>query len=332
MTEWVFFVLPLLVLPIVLLFRFVGCGLNTKGEIEPEIPLPKKPIPPEVSPFEPIPTQAPSYRATIIAEPDLIAYWRLVDDPSDIPVDGSAPEAKDENKFQNGKYIKVPPGLPPETGSEPANGDFDSNQTSLIANQPVSTKCRSFKGGYVRVESKPDLYKDEFTIEAWINPQWTEKTGYEHTLIAAYGRYRKIPGAPVSWHGFRIFADQADRWRIYLAKEDGSGIVPMTAPPIVVHNAPTHLAVTVKTDADGKKQVTMFVNVKPAAGTAERYSRPDGAPLFIGVNNTEPNPSNTPKPRHPVLSPIQEVALYKKALSPEVIKKHYDIGIGKGDV
>jgi Concanavalin A-like lectin/glucanases superfamily len=348
MTDWVVVLVPLLVLPIILLFRFVGCGLNTKGDVE--IPLPERPIPPEAAPVKPVPTQAPSYSDTIVAEPGVIAYWRLVDDPSNIPADGSPPEAKDEKNFQSGKYIKVPGGLPlvepgAEAGSEPADGNFDLYQTSLIAKEPAATtpatNCRSFKGGYVLVDFKAGLYTDEFTIEAWIKPQWIQKaTGYEHTLIGAGGYYVRTPvDQSPSWHGFRIFAlvsadgadnkDQ-DRWRVYLAQDDGSGepvkMIPVA--PIVAHNTQTHLAVTLKTTGE----VIIFVDGKNMAnGTVNAYSRPDGAPLFIGVKNIESDPANPSVPRNPVMSPIQEVVLYSKALPPEVIKKHYDIGIGKGD-
>jgi hypothetical protein len=98
--------------------------------------------------------------------------------------------------------------------------------------------------------------------------------------------------------------------------------------PIVAHNAGTHLAVTVEhVVATGKKKVILYIDGKKMAeGTANAYSPPDGAPLFIGVSNTEINPSFIR--RHPVLSPIQEVVLYTKALSPEVIKKHHDRGKG----
>ena len=340
MTDWVFVLVPVLVLPIILLFRFVGCGLNTKGELEPEIPLPKKPIPPEVSPFEPVPTQGPSYRDTIVAEPGVIAYWRLVDDPSDIPADGSPPEAKDEKNFQSGKYITVPGGLSAvepgaEAGSELADGDFDPHQTSLIANEPASTKCRSFKGGYVLVEFKPGLYPDEFTLEAWIKPLWTQTKDYDHVLVGAGGYYLRPVDQSPSWHGYWIFADGEDRWRVYLAQSDGSGVVEMQpAAPTVAHNATTHLAVTVETDtATSKKKVTLFVNGKmfgQSPADVYDYSAPDGVPLFIGVKNIESDPANPPVPRNPVLSSLQEVVLYDKVLSAADIKKHNDIGTGKG--
>jgi Concanavalin A-like lectin/glucanases superfamily len=309
MTDWVFIVLPLLVLPIVLLFRFVGC----------EEPKPEDEIIAGQGFFP--------YKDTILAEPDdVVAYWRLVDEPT-------ATVAKDAKNFQQGKYVIVAglDGELPQTlaGSEPADGDFAPDQTSLIATEPASTKCRKFNGGYVFVEFKPGLYTDEFTIEAWIKPQWTEHENYEHTLVDAHGRYQKLSETSASWHGFRIFANRENRWQVYLAPV---GVVEMKAAPQITPGAATmHFAVTVKSDPAiaAKKHVIIFVDGKIfGLGTTSIYSPPDGAPLFIGVSNTESNPSNSPKPRHPVLSPIQEVVLYRKALSPEVIKKHHDAGKG----
>jgi Concanavalin A-like lectin/glucanases superfamily len=340
MTDWVLVLVPLLVLPIVLLFRFVGC----------EEPKPEDEIIAG-------PGQLPSsYKDTIKAEPSLLAYWRLVDAPNGTKA--KVEKSALEEGALDGEYVNVPaPGLPHEApdslapgaaGSEAASGNFGFNQTSLIANEPPSTKCRSFNGGYVVVAGfaeKTPLgfgevpYLQDFTIEAWISPQWTQpEKNYEHTLIHAGGNYQKPLEQSRKFHGFRIFADRKDekeKWRVYLANEDGSGIVEMKAPPIVAYNAPTHLAVTVETvtvETDTitthTKKVTMFVNGKPAEGTATRYSPPDGVPLFIGVDNTESDPSKPHQPRHPILSPIQEVVLYNKALSSEVIKKHHDIGKG----
>ena len=97
--------------------------------------------------------------------------------------------------------------------------------------------------------------------------------------------------------------------------------------PIVAHHKKTHLAVTIKSESQGKKHVTMFVDGKKfSEGTADSYSRPDGAPLFIGVTNMESDQSLLPKPRHAVMSPIQEVVLYKTVLSETKIKAHFDRG------
>ena len=308
MSDWGFVLVPLLVLPIVLLFRFVGCE---EPKAEDEIIAGQGFFP---------------YKDTILAEPDVIGYWRLVDEPT-------ATVAKDEKNFQNGEYKTVPaPGLPPEEpnstfpGSEAASGGF-SPHDSLFPFESI--KCRIFNGGYVLVPFKPGLYTDEFTIEAWIKPQWTQHEKYEHTLVDAHGHYQKLSETSPSWHGFRIFANRENRWQVYLAPV---GVVEMKAAPQIKPGAATmHLAVTVKSDPAiaAKKHVIIFIDGKIfGLGTTNIYSPPDEAPLFIGVSNTESNPSNPPKPRHPVLSPIQEVVLYRKALSPEVIKKHHDAGKG----
>src|SRR5260370_8652078 len=95
MTEWAFLLPPLLVLPIVLLFRFVGCG--TQLDIRPDDTL----------------TTPPRYRDYILGEPnnpglvkndkvvpnraDIIAYWRLVDaSPNTVPID--------QKNFQNASH------------------------------------------------------------------------------------------------------------------------------------------------------------------------------------------------------------------------------------
>ena len=314
MTDWGFVLVPLLVLPIVLLFRFVGC----------EEPKPEDEI---------IATKGPSYKDTILAEASVIAYWRLVDGQAET-------KAKDEKALSpslDGDY-KVVPGLPPEIpnntspGSEAANGAFTTGVDSLIASD-FSAKCRAFNGGYVIVAGFAKTtplsgaaevpYPENFTVEAWIHPQWTQQSGYEHTLLGAGGFYRAPFDQSPDFHGFRIFADRDDRWQIYLAP---GGVVKMEAAPIVAHDK-THLAVTVGTTAPSKKQVTLFLNGKQfGQGTADVYSPPHTAPLFIGVSNRESDPSKPPQPRYPVLSPIQEVVLYKTVLPSEVIKKHHDAG------
>src|ERR1700730_6402710 len=96
MTEWAFIMTRILVLPIVLLFRFVGCG--TMLTIQPD---------PNTGP--------PRYRDYILAEPnnpgvvknagvvpnkaDVIAYWRLVDASTNTV-------ASDEKYFQDGTYTQ----------------------------------------------------------------------------------------------------------------------------------------------------------------------------------------------------------------------------------
>jgi hypothetical protein len=130
MTDWFLVLVPLFVLPIVLLFRFVGCGLDTKGEVEEII---------AGQGFFP-------YKDMILDEPSVLAYWRLVDDPNET-------KAEDAKDSLDGEYKIVLPLLDEEPntfpGSEAAAGGFFPNQKSLIDFDPAM--CRLFNGGYVLV-------------------------------------------------------------------------------------------------------------------------------------------------------------------------------------
>src|SRR5512135_3577136 len=140
MTEWAVVLTPLLVLSIVLLFRFVGCGLDVVGQAPPK---------------------PPDYRKYILGDPnnpgevlhpkvkpngaDVTAYWRLVDD-------ASATAAKDEKGFQDGNYRT-------STDPDTVPGDFVTGQSSLILSDP-GVMGRLFNGGYVLVPAKSNLFTD----------------------------------------------------------------------------------------------------------------------------------------------------------------------------
>src|SRR4051812_21123257 len=100
MTDWVIVLVPLLVLPIVLLFRFVGCGFDGVATGERDIPLPPRTPehPPSTTPTPtptPIYVTPPRYRDYIMGEPNnpgtvknqsivpsaanVMGYWRLIE-------------------------------------------------------------------------------------------------------------------------------------------------------------------------------------------------------------------------------------------------------------
>lgn len=351
MSEWAFVVTPLLVLPIVLLFRFVGCGLNVVGQLEPEIPLPPRKPPPDPAPVgppqtPPAITTPPRYRDYIMGAPnnpgavkhptvvpnpqDVVAYWRLVDPSSQL-------KAKDEKGFQDGAY-KTGTALAAQNpsaavaGSEAAPGSLLTGQTGLILSDPPSL-CRFFNGGYMLVEFKASLYTDEFTIEAWVKVKDQVKLDYEHTLFQAGGRYA-LGSSPVGYRGFRIFETRDGRWQVQLAPGDAAPgaapptVFPGTQAPLIPRpgptQAPTHLAVTVANAASGGKDVTLYVDGKPIGPVnVDAYARPDTSPLYIGLGDTDP--SGAIALRYPMLSHIQEVVLHRKALSLEEIQNHVDI-------
>jgi hypothetical protein len=318
MTDWSFIVVPLLVLPIVLLFRFIGCGYSGVATGS--------------SPDKP--AIRPGYRDSIKAESSVRAYWRLVD------VEVPANEAKDETGFQKGFY-EVNPGLPREKksgsnpGSDAALGGFLFNQEGLIVSDPTA-KCHSFEGGHVRVPFKDGLYTEEFTIEAWINigPEW-KNLDFQHVLFSAGGHYVAPSAASAAFHGFEVsanfFSDSSNpkggenRWKVGFFTDGVVSVDPTTPLPIVPTGS-THVALILKNDVNaptGPKIWAFYVGGKITVhGTVSFYSPPKGAPLFIGVGKRTADTAGIPEPRFPILSRIQEVVLHTKPLSKEEIENH----------
>ena len=347
MTEWVWVLTPLLVLPIVLLFRFVGCaqiaGLEEPQQAEPApaptpAPTPAPdPTPAPTTPTPPTDTKPPNYRKYILGEQpnpglvntfpavvpngaDVIAYWRLVDAPTN-------PKADDEKNFQDGDYkaghvlplVAPTPTSPGSEGRNPAT--FVTGQGSLIDSDP-GVQGRFFNGGYVLVGYKPGLYSEQFTIEAWVRVE-VLAPNFEHTLFDAGGSYASPAGTPSVPRGFRIFADATGHWQVRMGSPP---VHLLAAPPLVPLGARTHLAVTVAGAPGGPATVSVYVDGKPVgSATVAKYDPPYDAPLFIGVENTATNPTNTPTLRTPVLGRVQEVVLHRKALSLEEIANHVDI-------
>jgi hypothetical protein len=310
MIEWAFILTPLLVLPVLVLFRFVGCAaIANLGEGAPD------------------PPKVPQYRDYIMGKSnnpgsvkhnnvqpklaDVIAYWRLVD----LPISDTV--AIDEKGFQNGKYrISADPRTTP--------GNFVTGQTSLIDSDP-KVMGRFFNGGYVLVPGINDPYTDDFTIEAWVLPSFT--SGAEHTLFAAGGHYVKRFESTAGDHGFRILATTERRWQVNLAP---IGDIFPTAPPLIPPGETrTHLAVTVQSLGGGSTRVAIFIDGKLAKqATVGFYSRPDrDAPLLIGVGSQQADPrdlATLPEPNldTPIRSRLQEVVLHRKVLSQEEIENH----------
>ena len=312
MIEWTYVLTPLLVLPIVLLFRFVGCTSFSSAPVE----------------------TSPKYKEYILGLPnnpgtvknpavvpngkDVIGYWRLVDAVGNT-------SAQDEANGRHGLYVvgdtcqqRTPTATEP--GSEfRAPAKFIEGQDSLIFTDPA-VKCRYFDGGFVRIPHKPAFYTEQFTLEAWVFVDRLA-TGYEHVLFDAGGNY----GTPAAERGFQVVADRDAHWQVRMAP--GPAFV-FATPPLIPLNAPTHLALTVENDGPpgAKKKVTLYVDGKVAANaTINAYNLPDTAPLFIGVENHAPAPTAGLDLRSPLLCRVQEVVLHNKALSKEEIENHVDI-------
>lgn len=348
MFDPIYLLVPFAVLPVVLLFRFIGCGeLLTVSEEDPAPPPPPAAKPPKKkgSPFAEIGDRAgvfidppPNYRKYILGEQPnpgkvknsgvmvdgnaVIGYWRLVD-----PL--GAKTAADEKKTRPGNYVSGtslnddPPGGT-LGGSEAANGAIFEGQTGLIVSDPTSL-CRLYNGGYIQIPYVKGLYTPEFTIEAWIDVQ-TLKADYEHALFSTGGHYA-VTGQGALDRGFRLFADRGGHWQVRLGNDD---VAMFATPPLVPIGGRTHVALVVKNhDATGvKKDLTLYVEGKLAATSAMAgvdYGVPDDAPLFIGIENTAVAPNQAVKLRAPFIGQIQEVVLHNKPLAQPEIENHVDI-------
>lgn len=305
MIEWAFVLTPLLVLPIVLLFRFVGCGIDAVGEgpVTQQVKGPPdyaKYILGENPVGDPVLWPQPQFQPK---KANVIAYWRLVEPGLDTGV------AADQVGFQNGEFRK-------STSVETKPGDFGPGQ-ALIDSAP-NDKCRFFNGGFVFVEYRSDLYTDEFTIEAWVNGAFA--SGSIYTLFHAGGRYLRPFDNAGAYHGFAVFVE-GGRWQVGLSGATANVFDEGPLAPSGRH----HVAVSMRDSPfPGKgKRFSFFINGKPA-GQEDRlgYSRPDGAPLLIGVGRGTANPTDMTQLDDSVRSHVQEVVLHRKALSQPEIENH----------
>ncbi len=355
MIDWAYVAVPFLVLPIVLLFRFVGCGNFTGSDAAPGPATgANSTAPPDYDKYlmNVTPNPGPLKDASQVSKDDIIGYWRLVDDPS-------SPVAVDAKGFQNGTYVQgteIAPQMPDANklgGSEAAPGILVTGQPSLIdaTTNDKKVMCRLFQGGYVIVPYKDGLYDGfaagNFTIECWINVKWSQATkGYQHTLFFTGGHYQSPTEFAAQHNRLRVYADESNLWKV--------DVYPNPTPPhpdplpvvlstdvLVTFGATTHLVVTLKKNAQALIEVSLWINgqntqsdMNRSPATIVDCASPLGAPLLIGVTNTSPvDPQLTPTtvvPTQPILSEIQEVVLYRRALSGPEILTHYRLNSPTG--
>jgi hypothetical protein len=310
---------PLLVLPIVLLFPFVGCGIDAvaTGVFPPPnyrdyiMSVPGAPAPGTVTHPEVRPSRN-----------DVIGYWRLVD-----PFPTSGAIARDETGMHHGSYVTATIAqAAPSEGSAP--DPLQIATASLIVSDPLR-RPRHFNGGFVVVSNDDDdLFPDQFTIEAWVAPAWGLQfdASFEHTLFSVGGNYHSPsdPGTSATGHGFSLLIDQAGNWQVRFPNAGDLLSQPLPAKP--PHGPPTtHIAMTVAR-AGAQSRVHLFLHGKRvSAGALTVFSRPTKAPFFIGVLNGEQDPALPRQPTRPVSSIVQEVVIYRKVLSDEEIQNHFDM-------
>lgn len=333
MTPWLWLT-PLLVLAIVLLFRFLGC--TSFGGTDAPSPGPAAPAKPRYRDYimgaanNPGTVKNPESQFLPNAK-DVIAYWRLLDA---VATDGA--DAADEKSFVTGKYHQGQSIAPraqtsSSDGSEAAPGTIIAGQKSLIDGETKTGL--NFNGGFVAIPFKDGLYTNTFTIEAWVLRQGGPGAGAgaEHALFAAGGHYldpyAPVPNPTADYHGFSLVMNGANRWQARFAS---TFLEVFPSPPLATMNARSYVALTVDSidPATGGQKATLYLDGK-AVGLGEvfGYSMAGGAPLLIAVNNSNLDPTSAIDPiipMNPILGQVQEVVLYRRALSVEEIEnRHY---------
>jgi Concanavalin A-like lectin/glucanases superfamily len=283
MADWTFIMTPLLVLLVLSLFRFVGCGIDAVGSAAPIV----EQIDPE------------AYRVHILGHKELKAYWRLLDD-------GNAETVKDEKQFQDGKYITL------ETGNKSIS-QFITGQANIAPLGGPKTS-RIFQGGFAKVDFKYGLYGLDFTLEAWVKPQW-DGSGLIHTLFQIGGDFTKF-GTPKMI--LQIYADIDNHWQVRLDNDhlfvSGNG-------PMVAISKPQHIALTASKN-NGKSEFRLYMNGSPAPSSKSMpYVPPDETPLLIATADASRD-STAPVYNEPFFGQIQEVAIYNAALPDADILRH----------
>src|SRR6266446_5934228 len=289
MIDWYVVLTPLLVLPILLLLRFVGCdrvfGLTSS-----------------------------TYEESVTKEQSLAAYWRLGELNDD-------PKAKDEKGLHDGDYGQppaTPAAIPP---SQAATGQALQGEPGLLSTESGRTSV-DFRGGYVVVPFATALNSPSFTVEAWVFPgDW--QPGNNHAAV------NSIESDGTDIRGFSLAslwndAAQKSFWAGVLGT--GAGVVTLTGPEVKTPPTKTYLAMTY--DGPSSMAALYVATAHNSWDVLLSQTVPDYRPdqlnsLYIGAAHVALPPQPLPSPAPPVDVPfigrIQEVAVYNLPLSEETL-------------
>jgi hypothetical protein len=309
MSTTLFFLIPIGLLAVAWSFCFVGCFLDSSGFAIP-------------------------YSNIILAETGLVAYWPLGDP--------EGPTALDLTGNHSGAYITPPayPAVP--MSAQIASPAVNVHQASIVIGD-VSTSdeidknlfpgCADFEGGYVSIpwstQNSPTL--TEFTLEAWIKPNWTG-TGF----------IRVVFGAFVNNTGIVIHINQSNQWQFTIGT--GAAATVVNTMVQVDLTSMTYVAVT----CDKATNFSLWINPQtqsdlpnpppptptwPASPTPTAYVPADPTQLlaiFIGAGANDQalrtQDGGTGAPLFPFQGRIQDVALYDTPLDGGTLMDHFANG------
>jgi len=322
MIDWFVVLAPLLILPIFVLMRFIGC--------DPFTAAPTPPTPP------------PTYESQVLADTGLLAYWRLGEPAPPAPPAPDPAKAKDEKGFNDGDYITVAPNQAQSAlsqGGLSGKADRGAPSSSLLRTE-TSSMSVDFEGGYVRVPNFGTvmLPHPSFTLEAWVRPKtWqagTAGTPFAHSVVTL----QEIDSAgSIPPRGIALFAQWTEGSLLPPGKSPGyywsTSIGPGTGTDFpratiwdkqVVPNRRTYLAVTYDA-TKSTDQLTLHLGMGGSSSHAgawgaratPSFTSALSNRLYIGASNLQVPP--TENIYGPFIGNIQEVAVYNYVVPFDVL-------------
>jgi hypothetical protein len=334
--------IPVILLGIVGMLCFVGCALATGG------------IP--ATPFSEYSDQ------TVLNNPAIMAYWPLNDQR--MITDSPAPALERQSNIPS-SYIDMAtaPELYPWTDftvqnspdpdvlSAAAPGTVAFNQPGLVKGDAVAPAipsviqpCVVVNGCYVEAPFVPKLLAGTaFTIEAWVRVGWSASDPSNPNDPNPDAWRFVVEGRDFPGKGFALFAKTEDnspgvyRWA-GIVGTGATGFTTVTSSELTITLSsggmptdPVYLALTF----DGQ-MLTLFVNGEQQGQmpAPSAYVPNTTQPIWIGagapfVPRRPTQPAGMPgSPLFPFVGAIQDVALYRTALTASDISTHFRNGNG----
>ncbi len=299
-----------------LLFGFVGCGLDEMGLLS-----------------------TPDYPTAIKSTPGLLAYWRL-EEPSSTPVPSHGGAAIDQVGGHNGDYSVLPATATPDNNrySPPTTGVITLGVTpGLLSNYPTSP-CIKTDGGFVQVPFDPILNPPQFSFEAWVSPDPSiQNDGFFYCLAESTGP----PGLGPKLTGWGLYLGpttpgpfpDGPYWQVWMGA--GPQLVGSPFNRVAIANGstnPTQLRLTyLALTFDGSNlqlwlyypdtnQTLDVQHLRGAQNPTASFHVNDASSIgqgdfFIGTgSNLFPNAGPPANRLYPFKGEIQEVALYNGSL------------------
>jgi hypothetical protein len=310
MNTTLFFLVPIGLLAVVWSLCFVGACFPTSG-------LPGGPSNP--------------YSNLVLGESGIIAYWPLNDAP------GST-QAKDlTGNGHDGTYT-----IPPDYAAAPANSRVLNPPTANLGQGSIvpgdtgtgdlnpDPACVDFEGGYVSIPwntatlTSPAL--PQFTLEAWIQPGWTD-TGFLAVVF----------GAATDTSNFVVFVNEQNQLQVTIGNGTTLAAIPPNPTVTIDPTNVTYIAVTGDTVSG---TIVLFANAQDGSAMSQTIQntgyvgvdQSQQATFFIGagdnIDTLRTMPKGTGAPQFPFQGLIQSVALYGKVLDSTTLQKHFANGSG----